>query len=457
MLTVLLPKGAVFQDTVPAGACSSDCGGTVRCELGDPSGWQSKEIVLRSTLGTESTRKVAAGVVSMEQETGFDNNTASRSDGSVVTAVSPSCVATRVYPVSFQQTPQQPYVATPAANLRICGVGFPGTVPPPDVKIHGFPAAFVSWTPASILVQPGPGPVSLGAFPASSGSISIEHAGVKLADTELSSVTYFRRGDVNNTGLYEQGTEAAPQPPHPDSYYLNQYIFLGGPPPVIPCSGDVNGNGQVTAGDAFYLNLWLNNGGAAPLESTATPPECSSIPGSRRLGQQLASVVGPRDAIAVDHVESPRGSTANVPIRLLNVTGSRLSPASDATRMQSVALRLTFPAGRVTGGSIALSGGCAGLRAVQSLSRVTGTSAVFMAQFDPRSSRLPVQTRAESATGDECVTLRLDIAREAERGLLPIHIEPGPWTSLASYDGRMEALASDDGGLRLQDGSVTIK
>src|SRR5206468_308419 len=60
-------------------------------------------------------------------------------------------------------------------------------------------------------------------------------------------------GDANGDGVVNVA----------DVFYLINYLFTSGPPPVGPA--DVNGDGLVTVADIFYLINYLFAGGPAPL------------------------------------------------------------------------------------------------------------------------------------------------------------------------------------------------
>ncbi|MDV7401492.1 dockerin type I domain-containing protein, partial [Arthrospira platensis SPKY1] len=60
-------------------------------------------------------------------------------------------------------------------------------------------------------------------------------------------------GDINGDGEVNSG----------DVFYLINYLFAGGPPPVG--DGDVNGDGNVDSGDVFYLINYLFAGGPPPV------------------------------------------------------------------------------------------------------------------------------------------------------------------------------------------------
>ncbi|MBL8111241.1 MAG: IPT/TIG domain-containing protein, partial [Acidobacteria bacterium] len=66
--------------------------------------------------------------------------------------------------------------------------------------------------------------------------------------------TYALRGDANGNGSLTGA----------DAFFLNLHIFLGGAAPPTLCSGDANGSGATTGADGFFLNLYIFLGGAAP-------------------------------------------------------------------------------------------------------------------------------------------------------------------------------------------------
>jgi hypothetical protein len=69
-----------------------------------------------------------------------------------------------------------------------------------------------------------------------------------------SALTYFVAGDANN----DETVNAS------DVVYLINYLFIGGPPPVVLPSGDVNCDGKINASDVVYLINYLFIRGPAP-------------------------------------------------------------------------------------------------------------------------------------------------------------------------------------------------
>jgi len=66
-------------------------------------------------------------------------------------------------------------------------------------------------------------------------------------------VVRFRNGDVNGDGT----------PTVSDVFYLINFLFAGGPPPIGPA--DANGDASVSVSDVFYLVNYLFAGGPAPV------------------------------------------------------------------------------------------------------------------------------------------------------------------------------------------------
>jgi hypothetical protein len=62
------------------------------------------------------------------------------------------------------------------------------------------------------------------------------------------------RGDANNDGMLSTL----------DLFYLNNYLYSGGPPPFSLCNGDANSDGIISTADYFFLNNYLYSGGPAP-------------------------------------------------------------------------------------------------------------------------------------------------------------------------------------------------
>jgi hypothetical protein len=62
-------------------------------------------------------------------------------------------------------------------------------------------------------------------------------------------------GDANKDGSVNVG----------DAVYIINYVFKGGPKPVIPNWGDTNADCAINAGDAVYIINYVFKGGPAPI------------------------------------------------------------------------------------------------------------------------------------------------------------------------------------------------
>jgi len=79
--------------------------------------------------------------------------------------------------------------------------------------------------------------------------------GIFTPEIVAGSVGICTGGDTDNDGI---GPNVA------DLIYLVDYIFRGGPPPPIPASGDVDGDGLVNVADLSYLVDYIFKGGPVP-------------------------------------------------------------------------------------------------------------------------------------------------------------------------------------------------
>jgi Dockerin type I domain/PA14 domain len=103
-------------------------------------------------------------------------------------------------------------------------------------------------TDTKLLVMINPATGALTALPDRVGDVaSLSHD--HRVGPESSTVP----GDANGDGTVTVG----------DIFYLVNFLFAGGPPPIGPA--DVNGDGQVTVGDVFYLINYLFAGGPPPV------------------------------------------------------------------------------------------------------------------------------------------------------------------------------------------------
>src|SRR5437764_528075 len=96
--------------------------------------------------------------------------------------------------------------------------------------------------------------------------------------------------DPNNDGVIDPA----------DVFYLINYLFLGGPPPIGPngmLSGDANGDLVVDPADIFYVVHYVFDGGPAPLTPQSDPRVAANsaaapIAGSITLGDPIRRAGG---------------------------------------------------------------------------------------------------------------------------------------------------------------------
>ena len=67
-------------------------------------------------------------------------------------------------------------------------------------------------------------------------------------------IELIKRGDANSDDSVDLT----------DPTYINNWLFLGGPPPPCLNQADANNDGSVTLTDSVYLNNWLFLGGPPP-------------------------------------------------------------------------------------------------------------------------------------------------------------------------------------------------
>ena len=83
---------------------------------------------------------------------------------------------------------------------------------------------------------------------------NMEGGGYVLMGGFWPAFTYFVAGDPTNDGIANVS----------DVVYLLNYLFIGGPPPVVRASGDVNCDGMINTADISYLINYLFVSGPAP-------------------------------------------------------------------------------------------------------------------------------------------------------------------------------------------------
>ena len=131
--------------------------------------------------------------------------------------------------------------ASGGTNVTLTGTGFQSGA---TVTIGGTAATNVIFVSATSLTARTPSHVA--------GAVNVTVTNPDtLSGTLTSGFTYVPSGDTNGDGTVSV----------PDIFYLINYVFAGGPPPV---AGDANGDGQVSVADVFYLINYLFAGGPVP-------------------------------------------------------------------------------------------------------------------------------------------------------------------------------------------------
>jgi hypothetical protein len=102
-----------------------------------------------------------------------------------------------------------------------------------------------------------------GEFSGAAEEIGDFHFTVGVTDASLLTLTDFQHYDIS-FGYICGNADNDDQISVSDAVLIINYIFKGGPPPVIEESGDVNSDGTVNISDAVYLIEYIFQGGPPP-------------------------------------------------------------------------------------------------------------------------------------------------------------------------------------------------
>jgi hypothetical protein len=196
-----------------------------------------------------------------------------------------------------------------------------------------------------------------------------------------------------------------------DIFYLINYLFLSGPPPMGSAgllSGDANGDGVVDPADIFYAINYIFLNGPAP----------NAVIPNRSAQSVRASMSG---AVTLGEAEA-RGNHYVIPVIVTAGDGSDVP--------QALSLRVTFQAGAVRNPSIHRAGAASTLQPTFEISRPTTNSLSYLLVLDRRNGGLVFRDGERSIVVAE---IELD-ARASER--VSIDVDPAV------------TLLSDEGGTR---------
>jgi hypothetical protein len=193
---------------------------------------------------------------------------------------------------------------------------------------------------------------------------------------------------------------------------------------------DANGDGVVDVADIFYLINYLFGGG---------PPPVPLEPGAAA------------DILALGSVEAPTGSMVDVPVYLRDLPGTPLG--GDGAAIQGFAFRVDFPAKAVASASFVQAGVTAGRTPVFPIVQSESGHLVVLLKFLRASD--PLALRADApAPGDLAGYLRLGLAAGLPLGSEVDLVLDG--ASVLVNDDATKVESSGRGTLALVDGTVVI-